>query len=355
MANKDQFDIKEKDERDNIPTFRPWRLNLTRLSHVYNLYLVAYKDKIYVYEPTFPDQRLPAKPSLIISPPRSPSASHGYLDPECPHSINHLVVDFLGDAEIFVVACDDGDVIGYYMHNVQAAIDARRLGLGPESILADEVRPIFNHCVGSSAWGLSIHTNARKVAVSCNGRTVHVVQFGLHDYDWIADLELEDRDSETRIIVLKNFNGNLPSVSFCNTKDDPQGKLIAVGELSGLIYLYDLDHPTKLAGAIMTRFCQGTWDRPTTCVCPDIERFVHAIWGISFVDRLAFRPIPGYTPDSDIPRAEYDQHWNGSFMRLCVPDAKRKTIGFCLTTGFANLYLHRHVQTGTKPARSLGP
>jgi hypothetical protein len=127
---------------------------------------VAYVDKIYVYRPEYPRQTLPDKPLLILSPPRTPLATYGYIDARSPHSINHLLVDFLGDLEIVLIACDDGDVIAYYTNEIYAAIERRNEPDGPESIEGFETRAFFQQNVKLSAWGLSIHTKARKIAVS---------------------------------------------------------------------------------------------------------------------------------------------------------------------------------------------
>src|SRR5689334_20440174 len=98
-------------------------MELTALSQIYNLYFVACIDKIYVYEPSFPDQRLTNEPALIISPPKSKPGLRGSIDVYHPHSITRLHVDFLGNHEIVLVTCDDGDVIGYSIPSIQREIE----------------------------------------------------------------------------------------------------------------------------------------------------------------------------------------------------------------------------------------
>jgi hypothetical protein len=43
---------------------------------------------------------------------------------------------------------------------------------------------------------------------------------------------------ETSYIGIEGFRHNLPSVAFCNTADDPDGTLLATGELTGFTYVY---------------------------------------------------------------------------------------------------------------------
>jgi hypothetical protein len=223
---------------ERLPTIRDWRLNLTGLSHMYNLYLIAYKDQIHVYEPSYPYQTLPSQPSLIIEPPLTGLATSGYLDPGCPHSINHLVVDFLGDLEIVLVACDDGDAHAYYMHDIQHAIDVRSSCRSPIAITTvGELRTFFSINCERSAWGLSVHRKARKIAVSSNARKVWVTAFGLSETrpSWI-ELDMDTTNSDFTIAI-GGHHDNLPSVTFCNTEDDPEGKLLVCGSIQGHIYM----------------------------------------------------------------------------------------------------------------------
>jgi len=61
-------------------------------------------------------QTIPPDPDAILEPPRSRQATDGYINPEVPHAINHMRVGNLGDLEILLFACDDGDVLAYYTH-----------------------------------------------------------------------------------------------------------------------------------------------------------------------------------------------------------------------------------------------
>ncbi|KIV98971.1 hypothetical protein, variant 1 [Verruconis gallopava] len=311
--NKNQY----QQNYEHIPGIREWRLNLTRLSQVYNLFLVAYLDKLYVYEPSHPNQELPERPSLILSPPRTTFAQYGYLDQECPHSINHLLVDFFGEQEVALIACDDGDVIGYYVNKIQAGIDRRLDAYSLNTIFGDEIHPFFMHNVRMSAWGLSVHSQARKIAVSSNTHEVTVISFGLVE-PGSGDLY----HSEDHKFVMTGYNNNLPTVAFCNTEDDPQGRILVSGEITGLIYLHELG--TREKNEIMQiGFCLKTSPGNLRCDCTDQSAYPHSIWCVAFIGRHAFRRTAGYAPYKQ-GKPDFDKYWNGSLMKHCVPNSNSK-------------------------------
>lgn len=80
-----------------------------------------YGDKIYVYRPQNPQQALPREPDLILEPPQSREAIRKNLI-DSSHIINHLIVGNLGDKEILLCSCHDGDVIAYYTQIIENAI-----------------------------------------------------------------------------------------------------------------------------------------------------------------------------------------------------------------------------------------
>ena len=69
---------------------------------------MAYSSEIYVYVPQFGTQALPRKPALVVPSQPSRAGLEGYLDHTNPHSINNLVVQFLGDEEVVAAVRDDG-------------------------------------------------------------------------------------------------------------------------------------------------------------------------------------------------------------------------------------------------------
>jgi hypothetical protein len=298
------------------------------LSQVQNFLYVAYVDKVHVYRPEYPRQTLSDKPLLILNPPQTPLATHGYIDSNNPHSINHLIVDFLGDLEIVLLACDDGDVIGYYTHEISAAIERRDESDGPDSIEGFEVRAFFQQNVKLSAWGLSIHTRSRKIAVSANTHEVTVFPFGLatslyNDGRLLDDQPLDkiilndpgNRDNDQKF-VLPAMNNNVPSVAFCNTDDDPEGRLLVSGEILGSIYLWDL-HQLNVVELIRAEYCVFAEGR--TCACDMREQFPHAIWGLSWLDKKSFRKFKHYAAPSE---QAFRSCWDGENVRWMLPEAE---------------------------------
>jgi hypothetical protein len=83
----------------------------------------VYGDKIYVYRPQNPQQALPREPDLILRPPQSREAIRkNLIDGYRGHIINHLIIGNLGDKEILLCSCLDGDVIAYYTQVIENAI-----------------------------------------------------------------------------------------------------------------------------------------------------------------------------------------------------------------------------------------
>ncbi|KAK2628088.1 hypothetical protein QTJ16_002734 [Diplocarpon rosae] len=135
------------------------------------LYFAVYGDALHITIPRDLRQTLPAAPDLIIDLPRTEKASEvpGCLDRVHAHDVNNVKVGALGDHEILLMGCDDGDVIAYYTH--QLAREATKAG-GTRG--GDPVKPFFHENVGISAWGLAIHKVSRLIATGTNFREVIV-------------------------------------------------------------------------------------------------------------------------------------------------------------------------------------
>ncbi len=205
-----------------------------------------------MYEPSYPLQHLGGEASLKLRLPKSSGAKRGAVDLSHPHNVNHLIVAFLGVEEIFLVACDDGDVLGFRIDEIHQAIERRRESDCPGTIYGNDVRHFFLKNVGKSAWGLAVHTEARKIAVSANTYCVMVFEFGLASKDEEKDqqqasdgvglpLSPSPRDQD-RSYTLSGQHGNIPCVAFCNTGEDPEGRFLACGDITGVTYIWDL-HP----------------------------------------------------------------------------------------------------------------
>ncbi|KAL9123741.1 MAG: hypothetical protein Q9217_006860, partial [Psora testacea] len=159
------------------PEIAPWRNNLTALSQYRNLYFVAYVDKVYVFEPLFPDQIVPTEPVSVIDLPASRPELRGYIDYRRPQAANHVLVRDLGNEEILLIACDSGDIIGYTTRSIEKAIQQQPSI--DESHVLEFSSPFFHENVGASAWGLDVHKKARLIAVSCNTQEINIFAFAL--------------------------------------------------------------------------------------------------------------------------------------------------------------------------------
>ena len=157
-----------------------------------------------------------------------------------------MIVGNLGDEEILMCACDDGDVVVYYTEKINNMIKGISNGLSAEESIVRYLQPLLCYNVGKSAWGLAIHTNARLLAVSSNTHFVTVFSFAL------VDVSILDHDSETNsnvetrwrhkdvMIRLEGHETNIPNISFFNSPQDKEGRYLASTDLTGLILIWDL-------------------------------------------------------------------------------------------------------------------
>lgn len=275
---------------------------------MHNLYFVAYEEKIYVYEPGFPNQELAPEPALILDAQPSRQGLTGYINRSKPHAINNLVVQFLGHEEILAVVRDDGDVDAFLTRHIYNAIERRSYADNNLGVDAADVKPFFQRNVERSAWGLAVHTKARMIAVSSNNLEITVFTFALTpgtngplDLDEALTTSEEriyrsgsdqapcpDRESnDTRII--QNGNANIPSIAFCNTGHDPTGRWLISTDISGVVRSWDVHtlspggavvatlHPILFYGENGDRFNSGHFDR------------FNSGWAIMFLDPRSFR------------------------------------------------------------------
>lgn len=134
-----------------------------------------------MYQPRSYNQVISEEPALVLNLPITRPNLEGHIDPQCPHSINYITVDFLGNEEIVALGCDDGDVLFYYTRRIQSEIDVRQensSSRGKEKSLC-ELRADFLQNVGDSAWGIAVHRKARMIAFSANTSQVSVFRFAL--------------------------------------------------------------------------------------------------------------------------------------------------------------------------------
>ena len=240
--------------RPFVPRLQNWRMNLTALSQVYSLYFAAYGNRIWVYRLSGPlAEGLDGRPSLVLSPPRSVYADRigGHLDEVHNDHANHLITGFLGDVELVVIACDNGDVTAY--HTREIAHYLAHAGLGTESRV-HRPSPFFQENVGASAWGLALHAKTRLLAVSSNKHEVTVFAFALNRLTpsfsslgrprmTAAETAVLFRKRNWRILLFLGPSGNnIPSIDFVNNASGHAEKICAV-DISEQFWLLDIWHP----------------------------------------------------------------------------------------------------------------
>ena len=249
-----------------------------------------------MYEPSGQCECI-GKPGLILKLPASRPELEGYIDQRHPHGINHLIIEKLGHKEILVAACDDGDVVAYYIKDVQREIEARDCGdLDLKLEPADHsLRPFFLQNVGLSAWGLAVHTNARQIAVSSNTTTIHIYAFGLVDWEvsgegpelissteWpiVSQLSRDQHPAQNWHIELKRHDNNIPTVTFDNSGRDPEGRYLVSAEIGQDVIVWDIWEgssecvfQTTLSMRLneeyeVTRVSQRDWGWSVLCIDP---------------------------------------------------------------------------------------
>lgn len=284
----------------SVMNTRAYRANLVGLSQRYNLLFIAYKSSIMVHEPKFPDQSLNSQPEVLAPLPKSGAKAIGEVDPSQPHAINRLQVGVLGFEEVLIAVCDDGDVVGFLTRHLRDLVESRKREGGDPMTLP---RPFMFENVGRSAWGIAIHSETRKVAISSNSREITVFELALN---LPSGMPRNSHISETVLILRRGgcrFRvplNNTPALSFCNTGHDPQGRYLVAMDIEGTMVLCDV-----LRGEVVeksyTKFCTpecpsledlGRYESPSSgwlqrCGCD--EGYPHAVWGVEFLDPKAFR------------------------------------------------------------------
>lgn len=131
----------------------------------------------------------------------------GYIDRVGHHQMNNLIIGDLGDEEILLFACDDGDILAYYTSKIENRLLYLESGHSPDGM--DPVQPFFHQNVGISAWGLAIHKESRLIAVGSNKHEIHVFVFALKGSSSTSLQWITTGVKET-FIRLRNPNTNLP-------------------------------------------------------------------------------------------------------------------------------------------------
>ena len=248
---------------------------------------------------------------MIIHPPESSPYLEPGIDHDDPHSITRLHVDYLGQEEIILITCDDGDVVGYRTEEIQRVIDQQKEVSDDDNVFRVEnsVRTFLHRNVGASAWGLAIHREARMIAISANTHKVTVIAYALAQTNETPEYSSASSDPgqedcsdeedpsdfpsprrQDHVITLPARH-NVPSVSFNNSGDDPSGRWLTSCSINGETLIWDLHHPDKPVRTIRLGFCASVKDptkapqhTPGSCACMRPSNFPHAVWNTMFLD-----------------------------------------------------------------------
>lgn len=340
-----QRDADVPDQDEAAPPFLEiWRNNLSALSHHFNLYVVACEDALYVYQPQFPSQTLPLKPALVIPLPDSRLGLPGHFHNSKPHAVNNIIIADLGKDEVVLCACDDGDVVAYWTRGIQNAIKRSQEEDAVMGGTTEEMRPMFHQSVGESAWGLAVHKESRKVAVSSNTTEITIFEFALsqeedkrhtlvdekgsvrhnagmqarrrrfglprssaipeeepttpegveleqqHTHEeWASpnDNDSPGRTRNVRLTLVDRHVTNIPCIAFCNTPEDVEGEFLVSTDIMGVTVLWDTNTGASISSLMPT---------PSAALRPQHghdER--RAGWGVLCLDKRAFAKTSSIT------------------------------------------------------------
>ncbi|KAL8723822.1 MAG: hypothetical protein Q9181_007164 [Wetmoreana brouardii] len=251
QPKSDRFGHKEQ-ETESPPTLAKYRNNLVALSQYYNLFFVAARNRVLVYEPQGPNQILTTL-KLTIPLASSNSGIYGYIDPTNSHAINQLVVADLGVEEVIVAACDDGDVVAYTTHSICNEIDRQQEALedAPFNRPYSNLRPFLLQNVNMSAWGVAVHKEAQWLKIRPSD----------------GDLVPSDR-SKNLEFTLELHSDNIPNIAFYNP----------YGPCTGDIFLVSTDIDS-------TSYVWNVWKRQVIAelnTCQDHRDFRG--WGVACID-----------------------------------------------------------------------
>ncbi|KAI9779494.1 MAG: hypothetical protein M1835_004681 [Candelina submexicana] len=346
---------------DTHPGVATWRNNLTGLSQVWNLYFVAHQDRIHVYQPQYPTQRISCQPTLVLCLPVSRPGQHGYIDDhDYPHAVNNLLVAHLGEQEVLACVCDDGDVVVYHTRAIIEAVRRRSKSTYEDEEYHQEIRTFLVDNVRLSAWGLAIHTAGRMLAVSSNTGDITVFAFALaltdeHD-GGATDLSQDDFDevdresawdefdetnsdssydaaylsaptsslrqitepspnnrAKNKRITLSGNDTNIPNIAFCNSAEDPEGRWLSSTDIEGYLIIWDIwvRRPVSI-----WRFGDQLHGQPQRG-----EELETRGWGVLCLDPRSFRSAQGASQMFGcIPKRD-EKCWCNSHSRLMIRDS----------------------------------
>jgi len=217
-----------------------------------------------------------------------------------PHAVNNILVADLGDEEIIVCACDDGDVMAYWTKSIHEVVERNKVSVSMGLNVGNNIKPFFHVNVEKSAWGLAVHKEARLIGVSSNTAEVNVYAFALTTTissaaeldeasstsslqdEWLnrTTFDPEDdtftcRKQNLRIRLLLH-EANIPSITFCNTGEDPRGRFLVSTDITAMTVLWNV----KSRQPIRRLF-------PSAGIYEDYHTR-RSGWGLLFIEKRAF-------------------------------------------------------------------
>jgi hypothetical protein len=264
-------------EFPNVHSRSHLRKNLTALSHRYNLYFVAQRDVILVSSTWYPEFHLQEHVEILVP---VQGTGDGHIDVQYPHQINHLVVEQLGTQEVLIVACDDGTIAIWHTFPISIWDTSKRYDR-PPVVLED---------LEESAWGIAVHRKSRKIAFTSNSYTVHVLEMALEDNeDTNKSCSMHKSRQENMMRYFKATEYNLPCVAFCNTGDDPLGRYVMCGDITGKMMIWDTFHDKIVRFWTAHHCCRKRARNYCQCFAPDRdEQYDYCVWGLGWLSLRSF-------------------------------------------------------------------
>ena len=108
------------------PLLVPWAINLAVLSEQNNLYIIAAGAVLELHSPAVPSQGVRQDAAIHFALHKTHENLQGHLSPENPHAATNIIIGRLGNVEIVLCACDDGDIVGYETSKLMKYAEACR-------------------------------------------------------------------------------------------------------------------------------------------------------------------------------------------------------------------------------------
>lgn len=164
-------------------------------------------------------------------------------------------------------------MLAYETRTIDQAIRLRDSNSGPTEVIFSDIRFFFSANVLQSAWGIATHKAARILAVSSNTHKITVFALALRsvksdksDSSTGSDDDLAPGRPGTsdptqnpalpgkvhpavvkasvdrfhNIAIELHGHRNIPSIAFCNTEEDLEGRYLVSTDINGLVIVWDV-------------------------------------------------------------------------------------------------------------------